>query len=431
MDGHSFCFGCVKKLKNKKEKCPGLRDDGSKCNKVFVKTPIPVELLRKEIEKAEMMCYTCADENVKPISSNADGGNEQNAKKPKLDRCPWTGTVKEAEEHFAVCDYAGVSCPHDGCGAVVARRDQHAHRESCVHRLLSCKWGCYHRAKRWQLDRHEAHDCARRAVECPNKAKGCSAQGLRFNTVGAHREQCGYEEVPCPFIGVGCVARVLRKDVEAHERDATAMVQHNRLMLANMVRVEARADKRSKDLEAEIQELKDEAERRAEGLEGDIQELKEKVEQQEEVIDEQKERIDELHTALDHTAANEVIVLKIEHAQLTSKSGPDNFKSDDKMVAGRTFYLRVKTKSSDAPDHYGIYLNLKEGAVPCKVKYAFELVHHDDDEDSKKQKNSEHTFERIKGWGFRDFIAKDELTKTSPYIKDGMVTFKCTFEVVA
>ena len=209
------------------------------------------------------------------------------------------------------------------------------------------------------------------------------------------------------------------------------MVQHNRLVLANMVRVEARADKRSKELEADLRALKDEAERRAEGLEGDIQELKEKVEQQEEVIDEQKERIDELQTALDHTAADEVIVLKIEHAQLTSKSGPDGIYSDEKMVAGRTFYLDVATKDPDAPDQYGLYIHLKEGAVPCKVKFTLEVVHHDDDEDSEERWNDEYTFEGMGFYGCREFIAKDKLTKKSPYVKEGVVAFKCTVEVVA
>ena len=152
----------------------------------------------------------------------------------------------------------------------------------------------------------------------------------------------------------------------------------------------------------------------------------------EDVIKELKE--EKLKRRNDHVAAGKVLVFEVHHGQLTAASGPDQINAEEtKTIRGRTFYLGVaKNAASDARDHYGIYLHLKGGHLPCKVKYTMELVHHDDDKKSVHGYSSENTYEKHCGWGQQKFVQKEKLADASksPYVKDGMVTFRCTVERV-
>jgi len=449
----------VEEAKENHQKCPGIWN-GKVCGKNFFKRPVPNHFLTG-IEDAEVCCFTCANDAD-------DDGSEPNAKKLKLDRCPWTGTLTEAEEHFAVCDFAGISCTFDGCDVMVARRDFAAHREGCVHRLLLCKWGCGHQEKHLQrslLDEHEEFDCANRPVECPNMAKGCCRYSLCFGVLELHLKRwCEYEEVPCPFASFGCGETMMRKDVEAHEKDA--MVRHNRLMMTKVAKLEtelkARNEEhkhRAEELESDVQELKEklevqeetiaEQEQRAEGLESDVGELKKNVKGAADLENSAaiavlkvmvtreatvNARVDELRLALAQVSAGEVVILKIDLATLASPFCPTNINSGYTVVAGRRFRMYVTTRNSLIPGYYGVSFEMLDGPVPCKVKGTLELLHHDEDKTSEKIISFQESIYNlaISGFGYPWFVTIDEIAKAnSPYVKDGTITFKCTINVVS
>ena len=125
----------------------------------------------------------------------------------------------------------------------------------------------------------------------------------------------------------------------------------------------------------------------------------------------------------------EVIVIKVKHAELTGaepfvprfSARYTRLYSEDRVVDGRTFRLYVETNDGRAPDHYGLYFELGNGPVPCKVTWTFELVHHDGQAASLTKWSSEHTYEAYLGWGWSKFVPKARLADaaTSPYVKDG------------
>jgi hypothetical protein len=184
---------------------------------------------------------------------------------------------------------------------------------------------------------------------------------------------------------VGCEDRMLRKDVDKHKRASSE--RHNELLLAGYC-----------NLQQEVSTLKEEIGRRG----------------------------------------KETIVMRVKHAELTGAepfvprfpAKPNKIYSEKRVVDGRTFRLMID--KDRAPDHYGVYLRLDDGPLPCKVKYTCELVHHDGKAASAQKISDEDTFDDENNcWGYN--IAPKALladAATSPYVKNGYVTFKCTFEVV-
>ena len=271
-EGHNVCRGCADKLRSKK--CPV-------CNEKLKKL-VPNRAVNEAIGKAEVRCFTRLDndgnlvddendESAAMAASNsssssssrggaaggkrkAAGGGNGKAKKAKVDACDWVGPLKDAEKHFRVCPYAGVRCPHKGCGALVARRDLDDHEESCNYRPQLCKWaGCGKTFVGATLAVHE-DKCDKREVVCPND--GC-AQRVAFDVLEFHRHKCRFETVACPFAGVGCKLRMVRKDVRMHER--AAMKKHNRLLLAKVCalqQVDEALRTEVRDLRREVNMLK-------------------------------------------------------------------------------------------------------------------------------------------------------------------------------
>jgi len=306
------------------------------------------------------------------------------SKKARPDACDWVGQLKDAEAHFKVCEYAGVRCPYQGCGALVARRDLPDHQRTCEYGMRPCRWaGCGKTFTGAALAAHES-TCGKRVVFCLND--GC-IEGVAFDALVAHRRTCHYETVPCSYAGVGCTVRMPRKDVDAHEE--AAMKQHNQLLIAKVC-----------GLQQEVNTLKEEGGRRG----------------------------------------KEVLVVRVKHAELTGAepfvpqrpSRPTKVFSENVMVDGRTFSLMVETDDAGVPDHYGVFLSFDKGPLPCKVKYALELVAAGGLAAIAYVKSQEQTYETHIGWGYKDFVTKALLANAAnnAYVKNGYVTFKCTFEVV-
>jgi hypothetical protein len=237
-----------------------------------------------------------------------------------------------------------------------------------------------------ELDQHQA-ECPKRRVFCPNP--GCGSL-IAFDDVNGHKAHyCELEEVACPFAEFGCTARMLRKGVDSHED--TAMKQHNRLLLCSM-------------------------------------------KQQRQLIESLKDQV---------MPDNERIVLQVKYDELTGKAPffppfpnqPTDLFSEDRVVRGYTarLYVAVIDGRPEYQDHFGVYLEVEGGPLPCKVLYAFELVHHDGNNASRINDAARFTYtDAASVCGCPNFIAKARLASpdNNPYVKDGYVTFKCTFKFV-
>jgi len=225
-----------------------------------------------------------------------------------------------------------------------------------------------------------------------------------FDELVAHRRTCQYEMVACPFAGVGCKERVLRKDVDAHEE--ASMKSHNRLLLAEVHKLRQEASTTNTEVARhgkKVLAMKGVA-TVVRALQQEVSTLREKVARSEKTI----------------------LFVGVKHAELMS-AGLDIY-SEKRVVDGRTFRLNVKINT----DHYGVFLSCDKGHLPCTVKYTHELVHHDGQAASAKKMSSEYGYEEHEAWGYPTFVPKARLANaaTSPYVKNGYVTFKCTFEVV-
>jgi len=448
---------------------------------------IPNRAVDEAVAEAEVVCFTRLDADGQLVDDENDdsvaqmagsssssssgaaadsgkrkaaGGGKGKAKKAKVDVCDWVGHLSDAEQHFKVCPYAGVRCPYEDCGDLVARRDLPDHQRTCDYRPQLCRWaGCGTTFVGAALAEHE-ENCSKREVGCPNKR--CNEHRIPFDELAAHRRICRFEKVACPYAGVGCPAHMRRKDVDKHEEQERK--RHNELLLARVselqqedesLRDEVRTLRRQNTLRQkelrslrreelsllreELRELQWEhhsvqVDMRA--LRQEHQSLQEEVRalrreayvRHVEVRDLQQEM-----TALREEVARcskQVLVVRVKHAELVGSPITRSWYSEKRDVNGLTFSMYVDANDNRFPSHYGVFLQLHNGALPCKVKCSMELMRHDGR--AALTRSLEYTYEAIVGWGFPSFVSKADLANaaTSPYVKNGIVTFRCTIEVV-
>jgi hypothetical protein len=134
--------------------------------------------------------------------------------------------------------------------------------------------------------------------------------------------------------------------------------------------------------------------------------------------------------------------LRVKQAELTGMepfvaadpSFPTRIYSEKKMLQEHTVSIYVQTKDVDpiCRDYYGLHLDINAGRFPCKVSHTFELVHHNGNPQSAVKEDKENFFTKAEAWGSTRFILKARLASrnNNPYVKDGYVTFKCTFKIV-
>ena len=405
--GHGYCRSCIEALKTQSAWCPSCYE--------ALDVLVPNRDAERIISKSLIYCYTrlpellnqetvgdAAQETEDPTSTSGC----QNVEGPKddgqvavVDHCTWTGLLKDADDHFRVCDYAGVACSL-GCGVVVARKDKTEHEAACNPTEMACQWeGCDVKMRSAALALHEL-ECPQRAVTCSNA--GCGSEDLTRDRLAAHVACCEFEEVACPFAAQGCTARMLRKDVDSHEE--SVMRQHLRLLAVK------------------------------------------RVDDQQQVIDRHQQAIEELrqaHESLKHHVMplNELIVFRVKYDELTGTvpfvprfvSWPTRLYSERRVVRGYQTRLFVQTNAT-SPEHgdYGVYLSISGGPFPCKVQYTFELVHHDGNPLSGVKWTRTNKYIVTSNRGHPHFISKVRLASpnNNPYVKDGYVTFKCTFKFV-
>jgi hypothetical protein len=140
---------------------------------------------------------------------------------------------------------------------------------------------------------------------------------------------------------------------------------------------------------------------------------------------------------------DEIIALQVKYDEPTGKvpfvprspSWTTRLCSEQRVVRGYQMRLYVQTKDErpEYQDHYGVYLAVEGGPSPCTVNFTFELMHHDGLVASAIQETAEALFaEGAGGTGYGNFISKARLASpdNNPYVKDGYLTFKCTFKFV-
>ena len=54
--------------------------------------------------------------------------------------CPWTGPLREVENHSKKCSFKQVQCPHSGCKTWTTGSRMSAHIKECAYREVSCKY---------------------------------------------------------------------------------------------------------------------------------------------------------------------------------------------------------------------------------------------------------------------------------------------------
>jgi hypothetical protein len=393
VNGHLYCRSCLEQALTTTEKCPS-------CNVTIASVLISNLAVKKLINAQAVYCYTrlealeAAGQSTSSASScSSCSATARNIEKD-VDHCTWQGRLEEAVSHFNECGYAVVKCSFAGCDEMVVRRDKAEHETTCEHCTEPCGL-CGQHSKNDDLALHQLV-CPRRQVDCDND--GCDAR-VALDELAAHKaNDCACEMVDCPFADVGCTARMLRKDIDSHE-DA-ALKQHNRLLLG-------------------------------------------KVKAQQQVL----QRVERAHEELreDHELLKlglQVITLRVKHAVLTGRepfvpqypSHPTRVYSLVKMVQRHkvSIYVQTKNINPEDQDHYGVLLEVSDGAFPCRAIFAFELVHHDGNPQSAVKDEVESIFAEAGARGFSRFIRKAELASAdnNPYVHDGYVTFKCTLKVV-
>jgi hypothetical protein len=114
-------------------------------------------------------------------------------------------------------------------------------------------------------------------------------------------------------------------------------------------------------------------------------------------------------------------------------TGSTRLYADDRMVRGFNVRLFVQTKETrpEHQDYYGVYIEIAGSHFPCRVRSILELVHHDGLAASAVKRSVERACTSDTCWGVSPFIAKVCIASpgNNPYVRDGYVTFKCTFKI--
>jgi hypothetical protein len=69
--------------------------------------------------------------------------------------------------HMEQCTFRPVTCPNDGCRAMVSVRCMQDHDAACLFKVLLCEQNCDKRLLRRDMDRHCVTVCPMRPMKCP------------------------------------------------------------------------------------------------------------------------------------------------------------------------------------------------------------------------------------------------------------------------
>ena len=190
---HLFCLDCLTESIRRSPTCPVCREP--------LTAPLPSVFASAQVSALDVVCIH--------------------------DKCKWKGTCGRLDGHLDnECACEPVTCPTQGCGALVPRGEMATHQQFVC--LQSCpnskpkaegsdggeKDTCQVRLSRNDLIDHLKYHCKLRRTHCPNASCEVSTA---FNRMPAHLEICPYSPVSCPL---QCGAPALtRQSLDTHKRD--------------------------------------------------------------------------------------------------------------------------------------------------------------------------------------------------------------------
>ncbi len=150
-------------------------------------------------------------------------------------------------EHVNICPFEVVTCTNNCDIAGLLRKDLKQHcQEECSNRIVNCSL-CNEEGKHSLIVGDHTKWCPDVILECPNKC----GEKVKRKDIEQHREQqCPLEVVECAFKEAGCEVSLPRKDLPDHEM--TAMQNHLRLTMLNMVTKESHEELRESHKELKL-----------------------------------------------------------------------------------------------------------------------------------------------------------------------------------
>ena len=192
---HLFCLHCLTKSIRRNPACPVCRER--------LTDPLPCPFASARVSALDVVCVH--------------------------DECKWKGTCGRLDGHLdKECACELITCPTEGCGALVPRRRMDTHQQFVC--LQNCPNSnpiaegsdggeqdtCDVRLSRNDLIDHLKYHCRLRPTHCPNASCEVSTA---FNRMPAHIEICPYAPVSCPL---QCGAPAFtRQSLPTHKMDCT------------------------------------------------------------------------------------------------------------------------------------------------------------------------------------------------------------------
>ena len=127
--------------------------------------------------------------------------------------CQWNTTIKNLDEHLAVCQEFIVKCKY-GCGVILKRRERDDHcSNECLNRQVSCEH-C-EKLKVYRDLKQHYEECLEFPLLCPNN---CGANLTRKQTDPHIETDCPNAIVKCRYERFGCREVVRRCEMDQHNK---------------------------------------------------------------------------------------------------------------------------------------------------------------------------------------------------------------------
>ena len=134
--------------------------------------------------------------------------------------CQWVGELRSLDQHILKCDYTPLTCTNkckvNGKIVTVLRKDLATH---LINKCLKRQYQCPHCNKIGQygdISTTHLQSCIMVKEKCPNDQCEETIPGCELS---AHRSSCIHEKVTCKYAQLGCDERPSRKDLKSHEDD--------------------------------------------------------------------------------------------------------------------------------------------------------------------------------------------------------------------
>ena len=168
------------------------------------------------------------------------------------DKCKWTGSTTELNDHLKNCDIKPITCPL-GCNKQFERKNKEIHIKSfCSLRKIPCKY-CQNQVMDKDMTKHH-ESCPKIPLPCPNN---CPSKQIARDKMKHHIEICPDQVVTCKYSEFGCTEGVIkRKNYQKHL--SSTMEKHLNLV--------AEYAKNERSARMKLEEKIDETERKLSAL---------------------------------------------------------------------------------------------------------------------------------------------------------------------